>query len=43
LDEKMEDGRRKRLDVLDPLAPCELDAKRSEIETREVFMVRRAV
>jgi hypothetical protein len=37
LDEKIESGRRKRLDVLDPLAACKLDAKRSEKETRVMF------
>jgi hypothetical protein len=36
LDEKMENGRRKRLGVLEPLAAWELDAKRSEKETRYV-------
>ena len=36
MDEKMENSRRKRLDVLDPLAACELDANRSEKETRHV-------
>ena len=41
MDEEIENGRRKRLDVLDPLAACELDAKRSEKETREVFKARR--
>ena len=36
MDEKIENGRRKRLGVLEPLAACELDAKRSEKETRHV-------
>ena len=36
MDEKIENGRRKRLGVLEPLAACELDAKRSEKETRYV-------
>jgi len=36
LDEKMENNRRNRLGVLEPLAACELDASRSEKETRHV-------
>ena len=34
MDEKMENGRRKGLGVLEPLVACELDAKRSEKETQ---------
>ena len=36
MDEKMENGRRKGLGVLEPLVACELDAKRCEKETLHV-------
>ena len=37
MNEKIENDGRKRLDVLDPLAACKLDAKRSEKETGALF------
>jgi len=36
LDEKIRNGRRKRLGVLEPLVACELDANGSEKEARKV-------
>ena len=37
MNEKIENNGKKRLDVLVPLAPCKLDAKRSEKETGAIF------